>query len=530
MHKKIRAHHFWLPGQRLAQVAGPYAGPSVLALAGLAAWAVGIDTVPAPVWAALLVVAAYLWASQARSQDRLQRSMKAGFEALAQGDLTRGVAADGGSALALASDFEQMQAGWSRLVANVRSESELLTMSSEGLAEAARSLSSRTEEQAACLEQTSASVAELATSVQRNTDDAMAAQTLTVGLCTQADQGLGAMDQAVQTVLRIQERSQRMGQIIGVIDGIAFQTNILALNAAVEAARAGESGRGFAVVASEVRVLAQRTAQAAAEVKSLIDGSAQEVTAGVSRIREVSGLLGEMAQGVRSVAERVQGVAGTHGQQSRSLQEVAQAVRSVDELSQRNAGMVEAAAQAADKLRTRADGLKAGVQRMRLRQGCADEARVLAQRAATCLREQGLAAAVRQFHDPKGPFRDRDLFVIVLDRKGYFRAFGIDPSKADKPSVAAPGVDIKELNRQTLEMADAGGGWIEFRSLHPATRQPVDKLAYVLPVDDLAVMVSANKSDGGGSAPTAAPMAAPMASQPAARPAAAQPAAALPAA
>jgi hypothetical protein len=141
---------------------------------------------------------------------------------------------------------------------------------------------------------------------------------------------------------------------------------------------------------------------------------------------------------------------------------------------------------------------------MRLRQGCADEARAMAERAAQCVRAMGTAEAARRFHDRAGGFIDRDLFVILMDRRGNFLAFGADPSKANKPAVAAPGVDIQELNRKTYAAADAGGGWVEFRSLHPITRLPVDKMAFVVPVGEQVVLVSVNKSDGGG-APAAAP-------------------------
>jgi hypothetical protein len=390
----------------------------------------------------------------------------------------------------------------SRLVANIRSEAQLVAMAGERMAGSARDLSSRTEEQAAGVEQTTANLAELVASVRRNAEDAGEADRLAAELRRDAEDGFAAVGQAVHSVHRIDERARQMGHIIGAIDGIAFQTNILALNAAVEAARAGESGRGFAVVAHEVRVLAGRTAEAAAEVKRLIEGSAQEVSVGVSEIQNASQRLQALIEGVRQVAERVRQVATTSADQRQGLEELSQAVRAIDGLTQRNAQLAESSVQSAERLRQQADGLRSGVSSMRLRQGCADEARALCEKAVGLIASAGLAAARAQFHDRAGGFIDRDLFVIVLDRQGYFRAFGMDPSKADKPAVAAPGVDINELNARSFAAADEGGGWIEFRSLHPITKLPVDKLAYVLPVGDLVVMVSANRSDT-GEAPTA---------------------------
>jgi hypothetical protein len=148
-------------------------------------------------------------------------------------------------------------------------------------------------------------------------------------------------------------------------------------------------------------------------------------------------------------------------------------------------------------LREQARHLSAAVISMKLRQGCADEARALVDKAVALIQGEGAASAIQRFHRRDGGFVDRDLFIIVLDRRGYFRAFGMDPGKADKPAVAAPGVNIDELNAKSYGAADAGGGWIEFKSLHPQTKLPVDKMAYVMPAgQELVVMCSVNKTDG----------------------------------
>jgi hypothetical protein len=400
---------------------------------------------------------------------------------------------------------EAMKRTLSRLVADIRSEAQLVAMAGEQMSQASRDLSSRTEEQAAGVEQTTANVADLLEAVQRNAADASEADHLARELQVHAESGIAAVTEAVGAVQRIDERSRQMSQIIGAIDGIAFQTNILALNAAVEAARAGESGRGFAVVAGEVRVLAQRTTAAASDVKRLIEGSALEVSAGVARIEATQSRLQEMVAGVRQVAARVQQVAATNTTQNQGLQALSEAVSHIDQLTQRNVILVDDSARSAERLRGQAEKLRVGVAWMRLRQGCADEARELCERAAEVVTREGLDAAVRRFHDPKGGFIDRDLFVIVLDKRNHFLAFGADPAKANKPAVAAPGVDLDDLSRRTLSTAAAGGGWVEFRGIHPLTKQPVEKMAYVRPAGELAVLVSVNRSDTGDApAPVAA--------------------------
>ena len=456
--------------------------------------------------AAALTVFAYAWLFHTVEQTRATSELRRAVGAVSGGDLSQRVAVDASGALGdIADQVERMSQTLSRMVANTRSEAQLVAMAGERMVQSARELATSTDEQAQSLKQTSAGVSALADSVRRNADDAGQADRLAGQVRQHAEDGIAAVGKAVDSVRRIEDRSQRMSQIIAVIDGITFQTNILALTAAGAAARAGASGRGFAVVAQEVRVLAQRTAQAAAEVKTLIEGSAHEVASGVQEIQNTERLLQAMVDGVRQVAERVRQVAATNAQQSESIGGLAQAVVGIERLTQRNAQLVAGSVQSADALRSQAEALKSGVASMRLRQGCADEARAMAERAAQCVRDAGVSEAARRFHDRSGGFVDRDLFVILMDRRGNFLAFGADPSKANKPAVAAPGVDVDALNRKVYAMADAGGGWVEFRSLHPITRAPVDKMAYVVPVNEQVVCVSVNRSDGSATAGTSAP-------------------------
>ena len=266
--------------------------------------ACAIATVSGPAMAVALALFAYAWLFHTVEQARSIAELGSAVAAVSSGDLSRRVEVNASGALGdIAAQVESMSGTLSRMVANTRSEAQLVAMAGERMVQAARELAGSTDEQAASLKKTSSGVSEVAESVKRNAADAALADRLAGDVHRHAEDGISAVGKAVESVRCIEQRSQRMGQIIAVIDGITFQTNILALNAAVEAARAGESGRGFAVVAQEVRVLAQRTAQAAAEVKTLIEGSAQEVQAGVDEIRNTERLLQAMVDGVRQVAE-----------------------------------------------------------------------------------------------------------------------------------------------------------------------------------------------------------------------------------
>ncbi|MBL0728640.1 methyl-accepting chemotaxis protein [Piscinibacter sp. HJYY11] len=480
-----------LPGKLVGLAAPLLAAPLLLTLLAGS----GIERVLAGASVALWVyVAVCFHASLSQSMRALDEMVKA----LCAGDLTQSRVLPGRDELAdMAREMEAMTRRFSQLVSTIRSEAQLVAMAGDRLSASAHELHDRTEEQARSLHQTSESMASLVTTVQVNASDAQEADGLAASVRHAAEGGTAIVESAVHSMQGLEKRSGQMTDIIGVINGIAFQTNILALNAAVEAARAGESGRGFAVVATEVRSLAQRCAQAATEVKTLIEGSAAEVTTSMARIREASQSLNAVMQGISQVADKARVISESSAAQKSGLQGMEQSVQSLDGITQSNARMVDSSVKSAERLREQARQLSAAVVTMKLRQGCADEARALVDKAAALIHSAGLPTAVGRFHARDGGFIDRDLFIIVLDRKGIFRAFGMDPNKADKPAVAAPGVNIEELNAKTYAAADAGGGWIEFKSLHPQTKLPVDKMAYVLPVGaELVVMCSVNKTDG----------------------------------
>ncbi|MBP6903348.1 MAG: HAMP domain-containing protein [Burkholderiaceae bacterium] len=252
------------------------------------------------------------------------------------------------------------------LVSEVRSGVESVGTASSQIATGNADLSQRTEEQASNLQQTAASMEQLGATVHRNADNAQAASELVQQACSVADRGGEVVGRVVATMGQISDSSRRIADIIGVIDGIAFQTNILALNAAVEAARAGEQGRGFAVVASEVRNLAQRSATAAREIKQLIQTSVEKVGDGAAQVGEAGQTMTEILSQVQRANQLVQEISSASREQSGGIAQVGHAVSQLDQVTQQNAALVEEAAAAAESMKHQARRLNDAVAVFRL--------------------------------------------------------------------------------------------------------------------------------------------------------------------
>ena len=251
----------------------------------------------------------------------------------------------------------------------VRQSSDSVGVAARQIAAGNADLSSRTEQQAASLEETASSMEELTTTVRHNADSARQASTLADNAAAVAQHGHVATGQMVETMGAISTNSNRIAEITGMIEGIAFQTNILALNAAVEAARAGEQGRGFAVVAGEVRTLAQRSSTAAKEIKELIDASVTTVRTGSAQAESVGATMNEIQQAVKQVSDIIGEIAAATGEQSRGIEQVNQAVGQMDQVTQQNAALVEEAAAAAHSLDEQAARLLDTVAMFRLAAG-----------------------------------------------------------------------------------------------------------------------------------------------------------------
>jgi methyl-accepting chemotaxis protein len=276
-------------------------------------------------------------------------------QTVASGDLTHHIEVSGRDEISeLLTALKAMNASLAGIVGQVRAGTETISTASRQIATGNQDLSSRTEEQASSLEETASSMEELTSTVKQSADNARQANTLANSASEVALRGGTVVSQVVQTMGSINESSKKIVDIIGVIDGIAFQTNILALNAAVEAARAGEQGRGFAVVASEVRTLAQRSASAAKEIKELIDDSVTKVDAGARLVDQAGVTMVEIVDSVKRVTDIMAEISLASEEQNAGIEQINQAITQMDQVTQQNAALVEEAAAAAESMQEQA--------------------------------------------------------------------------------------------------------------------------------------------------------------------------------
>lgn len=288
-------------------------------------------------------------------------------EAVAAGDLTRQIDSTGKYEVSqLLSALSRMNKELSTIVNQVRGSSDSIATGAAQIATGNLDLSQRTEQQASALQQTAATMEQLTTTIKSNSDSAQQANQLALGATDIATKGGVQVGRAVDTMRGINESSKKISEIISIIDGIAFETNILALNAAVEAARAGEQGRGFAVVASEVRSLAQRSAGAAEEIKSLVQSSVEQVEQGTQQIDEAGGTMAEIVGAFKRVGDIVAKISAASIEQSSGARQVGQAVSQMDQVTQQNAALEEESAAAAEGLKVKSEHLVKAVAAFRL--------------------------------------------------------------------------------------------------------------------------------------------------------------------
>jgi len=277
--------------------------------------------------------------------------------AVAQGDLSVPIAVKAGDRTSLMASLQDMQISLTAVVGKVRQGSESVATASSEISQGNNDLSQRTEQQASALEETAASMEQLGSTVRQNADNARQANQLAQNASAVAIRGGEVVSQVVDTMKGINDSSKKIADIIGVIDGIAFQTNILALNAAVEAARAGEQGRGFAVVASEVRSLAGRSAEAAKEIKSLIGASVERVQQGSTLVDQAGVTMTEVVSSIRRVTDIMGEISAASSEQNTGVSQIGEAVTQMDHVTQQNAALVEESAAAAESLKLQAQQL-----------------------------------------------------------------------------------------------------------------------------------------------------------------------------
>jgi methyl-accepting chemotaxis protein len=349
--------------------------------------------------------------------------------AVASGDLSLQFEASGQNETAqLLSALKDMQTSLTTVVAGVRQNAEGVATASAEIAQGNQDLSQRTEEQASSLEQTAASMEELGATVRQNADNAVQANQLARSASEVAIKGGEVVGHVVQTMKSINDSSRKIADIISVIDGIAFQTNILALNAAVEAARAGEQGRGFAVVASEVRNLAQRSAEAAKEIKSLITASVERVEQGSALVDQAGATMTETVTSIKRVTDIMAEISSASTEQSAGISQVGEAVGQMDQVTQQNAALVEESAAAAESLKIQAQALVRAVSVFKLSTAEHGHPTRVAERSPAAATPAAHAVPRTPPVERRGPDRAKNVT--------RFQAKNSAPAKSDVPAEA----------------------------------------------------------------------------------------------
>ncbi|MCG2594059.1 methyl-accepting chemotaxis protein [Ramlibacter sp. XY19] len=419
---------------------------------------------------------------------------------LSAGDLGSAIDAEGSGELRkLMLALQLVRERLAAVVGDVRTGTANVALNAAQISRENDALSVRTDTQADSLQETASSMEQLTAAVRHTAGTAQRARILVQSASDRAQQGGEVMRQVVETMDSIRASSQDIREIIGVIDGIAFQTNILALNAAVEAARAGEQGRGFAVVAAEVRSLAQRSAGAARDVKELISASVQEVDTGGTRVDEAGRAMAEIVAAVKEVAELIAQIDTASREQSSGLETINAAVNRIDTTTQDNAGLVKGAARTAAALQERAASLMNAVAGFQLgsdEHGSKEEAVALVHDACQFLRSHGLQALNADVNKlEQGRFIHRDLYLLVLGvHDAVFTGHGNNPGRLGK------GPDVRDVDGKAfpVEMArvarDRGEGWVDYKWEHPVSKQVFLKTAYVRREGDVVIGCAAYKA------------------------------------
>ncbi|HZW52144.1 MAG TPA: methyl-accepting chemotaxis protein [Rudaea sp.] len=421
------------------------------------------------------------------------RAALAAAQRITAGDLTSAVEVGAGGEIgALMHALAQMQARMFQIVSEVRTGTTTVAGTSSQITRDNESLSERTQGQAASVQQTVSSMEQITSTVHRNAQDAQQANALVVTASQQAIRGGAAMAEVVDTMGAIKGSSRKIGDIISVVDAIAFQTNLLALNAAVEAARAGEQGRGFAVVAGEVRTLSRRVADAAGEIKALIGESVKNVELGGRLVDDAGRTIGEVVASVKQVEDIMGRINTASQQQSSGIESINAAVAKIDRMTRRNSALVEDVRKTATSLNEQSVALMRTVTGFDLGErefGNADEAVALVQGACAFLASHGKDALLADINRlGKGRFVDRDLYLMVIGA-----ADAVFVAHGNNPRVLGLGPKSTDVDGRLFvqEMAQAarvrGEGWIDYKWAHPVTNEIRTKTSFFKRAGDIVI-------------------------------------------